>query len=224
MREWKRRALALVTLIGPVALPASASCAEPAVAARGQTVRLTSPQRIEIPGVLTLEGGRRLATGSVREESGGALLVVESEGRMLHVPVPGRPLVGQLVTVDERSVTVSRDAKQLTVPREAIESLAVRTGHPSRWRGAGFGALIGFGVGAAIGFAAGDDPEGTWFGMSAGEKAVGLGGLLAIAGTLVGVAVAPGERWEVVDLGTVRVSCGPVLSRRGPGLALTLAF
>lgn len=48
------------------------------------------------------------------------------------------------------------------------------------------GAGIGILTGAVIGLASGDDPPGTWFRFSAGEKAVALGVFLGITGTVVG--------------------------------------
>jgi hypothetical protein len=219
----KSRALGVATLLGALALPTASRCAEPVGVSRGQRIRLTPPRRVEIPGLITLEGERRQATGQVREEDGGALVVVESEGRTLHVPAPGRVLVGELVAADERSVTILRhaSAKEITVPRQAIESMAVSTGHRSRWHGAAILGGVGLALGAALGAAAasGDDDM-----LSAGEVAAGLGGLFGLLGAGIGAAIPPGERWDIVDVGTVRVSCRPALSGRGPGLSITLAF
>ena len=79
-------------------------------------------------------------------------------------------------------------------------------------KGAGIGFLIGGLVGAGIGWASGDDPPGTFFRLSAGEKA--FIGLLAfgLAGSIVGSiagAALPGHGWEDVALDRLRVSLGP---------------
>ena len=51
------------------------------------------------------------------------------------------------------------------------------------------GALTGVGVGVLTGLLSGNDPAGQWFRLSAGEKAIGLGLLFGISGTLIGTIV-----------------------------------
>lgn len=219
----KSRALGVATLLGALALPTASPCAGPVEASRGQRIRITPPQRVEIPGVLTLESGRRRLTGPVREEDNGAIVVVESEGRVLHVPVPGRVLVGKLIAADERSVTIVVDSspRHITVPRLAIESIAVRTGRHSRWRGAAIGGGVGLVLGLAAGAAGGggEDPL-----FSRGQSAAMAGGLFAVLGAGIGAAIPPGERWEIAKVDAARVSCRPALSGGGAALFITLAF
>ena len=61
--------------------------------------------------------------------------------------------------------------------------------HNSVGRGALFGGLIGIGTGIAAGLFEGDDPAEYWFGLTAGEKALGYGFSLGIAGAIVGLIV-----------------------------------
>ncbi len=71
-----------------------------------------------------------------------------------------------------------------------IESIKIH--RPNRFiRGALNGALVGFVVGAIAGLADGSDPEGTWFAMTAGEKAIAGGVLLGATGVVVGGFVGP---------------------------------
>lgn len=119
----------------------------------------------------------------------------------------GRVVVrGDVVILNQADGTVlvrNHDtAELLDLPLASITKLHVSLGHRSTGagalRGAGIGLLIGGGAGAVVGFASGDDPPG-WFSMTAQEKAlllgIGLGGLGAVVGGLVGLA-APGERWQ----------------------------
>jgi len=72
------------------------------------------------------------------------------------------------------------------VPYSAIQAIRVRR-KGAVGRGALIGAGIGFGLGMIIGLASGDDRPGTWFALSAGEKAIALGFAGTIGGGLIGV-------------------------------------
>lgn len=74
----------------------------------------------------------------------------------------------------------------------AFEIESIKIHRPNRFiRGALNGALVGFVVGAIAGLADGSDPEGTWFAMTAGEKALMGGVLLGATGGVVGGIVGP---------------------------------
>lgn len=113
----------------------------------------------------------------------------------------------------------------LAVAWRDVTSLDVRRRRSSGaggLRGAGIGGLVGVLSGVTIGFASGSDDPSTFLAFSAGEKAavlgVALGGLGAVVGGVIGL-VAPGERWDALDLREgVRVSPG-----RGGGLTLSYA-
>jgi hypothetical protein len=114
-----------------------------------------------------------------------------------------RKVVGRVLETSETALTIekSREAAPQVVLRENITKLelSVRPGRRS------VGAMIGLGVGAAAGVAlglAGEDEEETesWdLGPTDEEYAVIGALLLGSVGCLLGMAVAPGEQWEVVN-------------------------
>ena len=57
-------------------------------------------------------------------------------------------------------------------------------------RGILIGSISGLAIGGIIGFAAGDDPQDTWFAMTAGQKAITsgifVGGIGAVTGLIIG--------------------------------------
>ncbi|GMR12872.1 MAG: hypothetical protein BMS9Abin29_1066 [Gemmatimonadota bacterium] len=92
----------------------------------------------------------------------------------------GSTLFGaEFVTVGPDSVRFLQGARgRIAIPTERFSS----AGYPNRWKGFGWGAVIGGGLGAIIGFASGDDPPSGFFTITAEEKAAALG----VAGALVG--------------------------------------
>jgi hypothetical protein len=85
------------------------------------------------------------------------------------------------------------------ISREEITRIERMIQGRQRGKGALYGFFIGAGFGAIAGFASGDDPSGM-VSLSAETKA-GFGALVFGAlGTLIGLLVAPGERWQEVEL------------------------
>ncbi len=110
------------------------------------------------------------------------------------------PLTGTIIEIRDSSLVMSplvRSKGFLPAMLPLTEVYAfdirkIRVHRPNRFvRGALNGALVGLVVGAFAGFADGSDPEGTWFAMTAGEKALGAGIGFGIIGGVVGAAVGP---------------------------------
>ena len=122
-------------------------------------------------------------------------------------------IVGAIVGVDERNVTVARDRGSVgTGPRSAIARLERSNGRRSRKRAAGLGFLIGAGGGAGVGFLSGSSrkcpgllaPPGAPANQSCFLEpgASTLAGVIlgGGAGVLLGSLVHPGDRWIVVPV------------------------
>jgi hypothetical protein len=125
-----------------------------------------------------------------------------------------------LVLLD-RHAKAARDTLVLALPD--IAHLDVSRGRHSRAHGAAIGAGFGALLGVAIGLAAGEDCTGQEFiCFDRGETAT-VGGLLGLPiGTIIGVLVPPGEKWEQVRP-PVHLSIAP----RGRGtlaLSTTVSF
>lgn len=69
-----------------------------------------------------------------------------------------------------------------------IETIKIRRNN-NIGRGILFGTLTGFFLGGMVGLISGNDPPDTWFGMTAGDKAILLGVPLAVAGVGIGAAI-----------------------------------
>lgn len=146
-----------------------------------------------------------------------------SRVRLTAQSVSGKRLVGTVVGLDEATLTLQRQgAKEtLQVPRGAITTLEVSRHRSRKGKGAGIGALVGLGAAVAIGLGAGDDDD-CVFCYSKGETAAIFGILTVPAGALLGLAVAPGEKWVASSPDRLRVSVVPV--RGGAGLTVSLRF
>ena len=75
-----------------------------------------------------------------------------------------------------------------TIPYSEIQTIRIKRQGAAR-SGALIGGGIGFGLGLVIGIADGDDPKGSWFAMTAGEKGLALGLTAGCAGAIIGVVV-----------------------------------
>lgn len=105
---------------------------------------------------------------------------------------------GVLLSTSDSAIQVLPNAKRhtlllaatqtpISIPATAIKEIRFRSkGSPGR--GALFGALIGVTTGAIVGFADGDD-EGTFFTLSAEDKALIGSTLLLLPGTAIGAVV-----------------------------------
>jgi hypothetical protein len=165
-------------------------------------------------------------------------------GRRVRLTAPsvaGKRLVGNLVSLDDATVTLQRDGAKDTmqVPRLAITKIEVSRQRSRKGKGAAIGMLVGVGAAVAIGLAAGEDcgslpePAPGIIGFSellARNLCVGKGEAAALSailtvplGTLFGVVGAPGEKWEASSPSRLRVAVAPA---RGGGVraALTVTF
>ena len=117
-------------------------------------------------------------------------------------------------------------AETLAVARVDVARIEVSAGRGRHTlQGAGIGALIGAASGALMGYASGDDRG--WCCFTAGEKAaltaVGLGGLAAGIGAVVGAQYVS-ERWTSVPLGSAEASPPLLVRPGGTRLGMSVAF
>ena len=145
----------------------------------------------------------RTYEGRVRELSDESLIIESSEP-------------SEIALRGTKAPTRTGDA--VVVPRTAITRVDLR----ERASRKGMGALIGAGAGIVIGFAAGSaGSSGSGTIVAFDPAAVAVTG--AILGAVIGVAVAPGAKWQKgIPLDRLRVSAGPV--RRGARFSMTVTF
>jgi hypothetical protein len=141
--------------------------------------------------------------------------------RLTAPSVSGKRLVGIVVGLDEATLTLQRQGGKdtLQVPRRAITGVEVSQRRSRKGKGAGIGALVGLGAAVAIGLAADDE---CGFCYSKGETAAIVGILTVPAGALLGLAVAPGEKWHPSSLDRLSVRITP--ARGGAGVSVSLRF
>lgn len=135
-------------------------------------------------------------------------------GSRIRVTAPGvlgKRVVGQFVAVDADTLRVQPQGttEAVEVPRAAITRLELSSRPSRRGKGAGLGFLVGLGAAVAIGASADDD---CWLCFSKPTTGLLAGVLTVPLGTLLGVALAPGERWETYPPERVRVAIGPARS------------
>lgn len=168
-------------------------------------------------GLVLAAGPGAMADDAVRLRAGARVRVT--------VLAQGKGMIGRALALDDTSLTLEREgaADTLLLRRDDLTSVATSAGRRSRARGALNGAGIGAGVGLVIGLAAGDDPKSSFISMTAPQKGLVLGLLLAPIGALIGLAGAPPERWNKVPLDRIQLSArGP--RSGGGGASVTLAF
>lgn len=197
---------ACVSVIASVSLFAE----EPAPALAGSTVRITPPDRIEIPGVATLEPGS--VKGSFVRLDDGQTVSVKVDQKHLHLPVPGTRPTGKLVAADEKTITVLWRDETRVIPREAIATLEVR--HDRSGDGPALGVMAGVAAGVLTGVAIGNDSF----------EDLCLAVLLAVPGGFAGGAIASKDRkdWEVVAIEDVKLVVAP--RRGGASARLSWSF
>lgn len=161
--------------------------------------------------------------------------------RLTAPSVSGKRLVGTLVGLDDTTLTLQRQGgkETLQVPRGAITTTEVSWRRSRKGKGAAIGALVGLGAAVAIGLAAGDDDCSSvqdvgnpWLDLTAhvlrtfchskGEMAAFAAILTVPAGALLGLAVAPGEKWQPSSPDRLSVRITPV--RGGAGLTVAFRF
>lgn len=142
-------------------------------------------------------------------------MTLEVKGQAVRFARPGQTIEGRVQAFDDNRIVVLQNGEEgraVVVPRAAIVGLDVRQ-RPSR---KGRGAAIGFGVGVLAGLAlvASSDAD---------ERVLLLIPAVPI-GTLLGLVVAPGAKWERnVPIDRIRVGLGPTRGH-GIGLSVSLAF
>jgi hypothetical protein len=116
------------------------------------------------------------------------------------------PIVGRVLAISSDSIIVEEDDVlfRRALTGADIDRLEVSVG-TRRHAGKGFlvGALVTGGLGALLGYATGDSPAGSWFSMTAGEKARAVGVSFGVVGGILGLAIGAlsvTELWEVTAL------------------------
>ena len=152
----------------------------------------------------------------------------------------GNHTVGTLVGLDEDALRLMVDregGREVRVQRAEVTTIEVRQRRSTRrkWIGRGLlaGILIGAGLGAATESDCGPAPssngDATWLDLGytlchnlkgANTAAGAIVG--AAAGSLLGLAVSHGEKWQVTPIGSVRLAAGG--SRGAVGLRITFRF
>ena len=184
-----------------LASPAHALASEQADIAPGNWVRITT---------------RSEAAGEAFDVDVGRIRVVK----------PATTLRGAVQSVGEKYLVLAAAGGPIMVPRDAIWSLEVRRRESKK----ALGAVIGLFGGGAIGYAIGAANSGP--GCQGGETGFAhlcvlddipkTGGAVlgAVGGTILGLVVAPGEKWDKrVPRDRVHASIAPT---RGPGIGLSL--
>ena len=166
-------------------------------------------------GVLSLAAAVALADNTVQIASGTRVRVT--------VPTGGGQLVGTVLTLDDKNLTLQVLGKPDTTVllRQDITQVEVSAGRRSRGRGALNGAGIAAGFGGLMGLVSGNDDASSFIRLTAAEKALILAVVFAPIGALIGVAVRPAERWKELPKDRIRLSFVPVGER---GVAVSLAF
>jgi hypothetical protein len=147
-------------------------------------------------------------------------------GARIRVTAPGAgrvQVVGNILTLDEKAITIVNDGQPVKVPRELITRLEVSWGRKRHVLPA---LLIGAAVGGLLGAASplcSSDLYGQTTCLSRGEL-IGYG-IAGGAGTgaIVG-AFVKSDKWVELPVDRFRVSLGPGLDGRGVGLSLGVAF
>ena len=180
---------------------------------------------------MVLVGGVSLLVGLPQAEAGAAdndRVTLEqpsdlAQGARVRVTASGglrQQLTGNILSQDEKTLTIIDDGGQpVKVPREIVTRLDVSWG---RKRHALPGLLIGAAAGGLIGailpLCDGYNPCSTRGELLTGGV-VGFGAIGALVGAFV-----KSDKWVEIPLDRGRVSLRAGPSRRGVGLALTLAF
>jgi hypothetical protein len=180
-------------------------------------------------GILLLLGGPSTTVFCAEPARGSRVRVTSTTGKRL---------VGTLARLDGQTLSLMagrEGGKEIRLPRVEVAKLEVSQRQGTRGKWIGIGLLAGVAVGTAIGVATEQDcgpkPRGPadlgnltstlchdFKGMNTTAGAV----LGAAAGSLLGLAISHGERWEVASLDKVRLTAG--WSRRGVGLHLSFGF
>jgi len=167
--------------------------------------RITMSSTVELPGLIRLEGQTITGPPVLSSDDDTVTTTGDVEGRIVTVPRPTRRVVGIITNVTPQTLTIMRhDGSAITVPRAAIAKVEQQIGRRSRWRGAGWGFLIGGGGGAGVGYLIGRNCHSTAFlGCFLEPAASTFGGLVlgGASGTVIGALAPPSERWVAIPVG-----------------------
>jgi hypothetical protein len=196
----------------------------------GARVRIRAATR-EIPGVLAIGRHHVTTKGVVVADDDGLVAVKVPEWpEPVCLPRPDETLTGRVTAMDSHGLTIAVDghSSAFRIPRDAIRSLDISTGHANRGglvaKGAGMGFVVGAGLGAILGAATGGNCSSScWFDRSDTAVIAGTGlGILGLAiGAIQGAATST-ERWKPVPASRVTVRLHPV--RGGGGVSVAFAF
>ena len=148
--------------------------------------------------------------------------------RVVAPSVEKHDIVGQLVGDDDASLTIARvnskgAAAKTVVPLVAVTRVEVSRASSKKGKGALIGAAAGLAVSITLGLTTGDtNCSGKWLCFNQEETSIIWSVLTVPTGTLVGLLVAPGEKWEVVDPRRLHVVVGP--TRGGGQIRFALSF
>jgi hypothetical protein len=205
----------------------------------GLRVRVRTAEVVSVSGLFRADKTHPLGADPRADEEAGIVSVKGPDGGRMTFPRPRRTLVGEIVAIDEETLVLKLDGRdvRVTIPLSSIAKADKSVGKHGRSRGQG--ALLGLGIGALAGATAGllsgDDicaPSGEYFSLNclftltADQKAALLGVLGAGAGTVVGAIVGAGrtDRWSSI---TIRETSKMKLSVRPlgkTGAVLRLGF
>jgi hypothetical protein len=147
-------------------------------------------------------------------------------GSRVRVTTANGRMVGRFVELQGETLVLARDAggeaEALRVDRRAVVGIELSERRSRRGSWAARGALAGVVAAIVVGVVAGEDcSSGDSLCFDHGSVALGTAALAVPVGALVGVAVAPGEKWRPVAVEGLSVR--PV-AVRGGGLGVRLAF
>lgn len=118
--------------------------------------------------------------------------------------VASKPIVGTITAVEPSVLIIQTTKERTVISRAAITTIDLSTQRSTRWRGAGRGALAGVAAAVVLGLTINDGHGGfidipTWLFVTVYAAAT------VPAGAGIGAAIADGERWSPMPLGSVRV-------------------
>jgi hypothetical protein len=156
-------------------------------------------------------------------------MTFDVSGQETRVAKPRTTLEGEVQAFDDKVLVLggSGEARPVLVPRDALTRVDVRLRHSSKWRGLAVGAGAGLAGAVLAGVLSGSDECAPIFKnlcFSASDKAAIYSVVAVPIGALLGLAVAPGARWQsnsAVD--RVHLSLRRTRSR-GIEVSLLLAF
>lgn len=217
-RSFGRAVLVALGLAG--ALPAWAGPAQGQQGPAGRRIRITAGGQVIVPGVITVDSlGTVNAQTTYREDESHRFFVVESGGRLLHVPKPASRVVGRLIAADETTITIACEEApgRISIPRSAIAILEEAHGTDSH-------VFAGFVGGLAVGsvFAVVPCAGSSYSGKSCGDAFQQSAGVGTALGALLGLALRT-DHWEPAKKGQIALGAGRT-SGGGVGLALVLRY